>query len=154
MQTAIGAPNDTYALAGNTPLIHEGDKVYQWNQFYQIHTGGCYDEVLLPTGLMFKTDLTGRDPTKWAPTQWQYNGILYDSADSIRAAANKSDFVNPGPNVDGPWACTDTFGEPLPHDTLNPPVSVQPDGNRFALDMEEKYVEWSEHAKCPLQDLD
>ena len=125
------------------PLLHEDEKIFQWNQFYALHTGPCYDEDLLPTGLLFKSDITGRDPTKWSVAGWQYNGVFYETEDAFRAAVSASNFVKPGLNVDGQWACTDYNGDSFPHDELNPPVSVQPDGPRFALDEKERYVEWS-----------
>ena len=142
-QTCLGAANDTLAPVGTTPLLHEDGKIMQWNQYYGLHTGNCFDEDLLPTGLLFKTDITGRDPSKWSVIAWYYNGIFYESEAVFRQAINSTGFVKPGPNVDGKWACTDYNGDPLPHDQLNPPVPVQPDGPRFALDEQEKYVEWS-----------
>ena len=139
----MGALNDTLALAASTPLTFEGDRVSQWNQFYSINTTPCLDEYLLLSGLQFKTDITGRDPAKWSVTGWQYNGIFYPSEAAFRQAINSTGFIRPGLNVDGDWACTDYNGEPFPHDDLNPPVPVLPDGARFAVDVEEKYVEWS-----------
>ncbi|KAL9609939.1 MAG: hypothetical protein Q9167_005335 [Letrouitia subvulpina] len=140
--TATGTENDTFAIAGNSPLIHEDGKIFQWNQFYSLHTGACFDEDTLPSGLMFKTDITGRDPAKWSVAAWQFNGIFYESEAAFRRAINSSSFIIPGPNIDGDWACTDYNGNPLPHDELYPPVPVQPDGPRFAVDEQEKYVEW------------
>lgn len=92
---------------------------------------------------MFKTDITGRDPAKWSVVAWQYNGIFYESEAAFRRAFNSSSFLRPGPNVDGDWACTDFNGDPLPNDKISPPVPVQPEGSRFAVDEQEKYVEWS-----------
>ncbi|KAI4252160.1 MAG: hypothetical protein LQ352_004444, partial [Teloschistes flavicans] len=140
--TATGDASGTFALAGTTPLIFEGDRVLQWNQLYALHTGACEDEDILPSGLMFKTDITGRDPSKWSVVALQYNGIFYESEADLRKAINSSGFVKPGPNVDGTWACTDYNNVSFPHDELNPPVSVAPDGARFTVDVEEKYIEW------------
>ncbi|KAL8725493.1 MAG: hypothetical protein Q9166_007313 [cf. Caloplaca sp. 2 TL-2023] len=140
--TATGTPNDTFAIAGTTPLIHEDDRIYQWNQFYSIHTGACVSEDLLPSGLMFKADITGRDPANWSVVAWQYNGVFYESETTFRRAINSTGFIRPGTNTDGDWACTDYNNDPFPHDELNPPVPVQPDGSRFAVDEQEKYVQW------------
>ena len=146
-KTALGAPNDTLAIAGSAPLTFEDDKVFQWNQFYSINTTPCLDEYLLQSGLEFKTDITGRDPAKWSVVAWQYNGIFYESETAFRQALNSSTFTRPGPNSDGPWACTDYNGGSFPHDELNPPVPVQPDGPRFAVDEQEGYIEWSTSTK-------
>lgn len=142
-QTALGTPNDTLAIAGSAPLTFEDDKVFQWNQFYSINTTPCLDEYLLLSGLEFKADITGRDPAKWSVVAWQYNGIFYESETAFRQALNSSNFAIPGPNSDGDWACTDYNGDSFPHDELNPPVPVQPDGPRFAVDEQEGYIEWS-----------
>ena len=125
-------------------MIHEDNKIFQWNQFYGLHTGACFDEYLLPSGLLFKTDITERDPAKWSVVAWQYNGIFYESEAAFRRAFDSSSFERPGANVDGDWACTDYNGDPFPRDELNPPLPVQPDGLHYAVDEQEKYVEWSE----------
>ena len=135
--------NDTLLISGASPLLFEDERVYQWNQFFGYHTGVFIDESLLPTGLEFKSDITGRDPSKWSVLGWYYNGIYYESEAAFRRAINSTGFVRPWPNVDGAWGGTDYNNETLPNDKLNPPVSVQPDGSRFAVDVEEKYVEWS-----------
>lgn len=98
---------------------------------------------------MFKADITGRDPSKWSVVAWYYNGIFYESEAAFRRAINSTGFVKPGPNVDGDWACTDYNNDPLPHDEQSPPVPVQPDGARFAVDEQEKYVEWSTSRQTP-----
>ena len=123
--------------------MHENNKIFQWNQFYALHTSPCYDEDLLPTGLMFKADFTGRDPSKWADVGWQYNGIFYESEAALRTAINSTGFEKPGINADGGWACTDYNNDPFPHDDISPPLPVQPEGTRFALDDKERYIEWS-----------
>ena len=115
----------------------------QWNQFWGISTSFIFDETLLPTGLQFKVNVTGRNPTGWSVLGWYYNGIFYETADDLRKAIEAPGFPIPGPNVDGPWGSTDQAGEMLPNDQLYPPISIQPDGPRFSLDIKEKYVEWS-----------
>lgn len=133
---------DTLAIAGSDPLTFEDDKVFQWYQFFNINTTPCLDLYLLLSGLQFKADITGRDPSKWSVLAWQYNGIFYETEAAFRQALNSSDFAKPGPAEDGDWACTDQQGEPLPHDELNPPIPVQPDGPRFAVDEKNGYIEW------------
>ena len=137
-------------IAGNDPLLHEGGKIYQWNEFYSAHTGDFFTETILPSGLQFKIDITGRDPSKWSVVAWYYNGGFWNTLDEFRAAMNATNFVRPGPNVDGLWGGTDQAGTVPPHDELYPPISVQPDGNRYSVDMDEQYVEWSKSAfhKC------
>ena len=123
--------------------------MFQWNQVYSIHTGACIDEDVLLTGLEFKVDITGRDPSKWSVVAWWFNGLFYPTLAAFRRAVNSPGFEFPGAPVDGPWACTDYNGKPFPHDKLNPPVPVEPDGARYALDTAHKYVEWSMPTQIP-----
>jgi primary-amine oxidase len=48
------------------------------------------------------------------------------------------------PNMGGDWVTTDKAGPDLPFDNLPPPVQIQPAGQRFAVDEEQKYVEWGD----------
>lgn len=115
----------------------------QWNQFYAINTGVFFDETLLPTGLEFKTDITGRDPSQWSVTGWYYGGQFWPTTEAFVAAASAPGFRNLGAPVDGPWGGTDQQGPLLPHDDLYPPAALQPQGTRYAVDIEQQYVEWS-----------
>lgn len=46
------------------------------------------------------------------------------------------------PNVGGAWTTTDRQGEQPPLDELRIPIQVTPQGGRFSVDQEEKYVRW------------
>ncbi|OCL04443.1 amine oxidase catalytic domain-containing protein [Glonium stellatum] len=140
--SATNSPNDTLVIAGNDPLIHENGIIVQWNQFWGVSTSFIFDETLLPTGLEFKVNVTGRNPSGWSVIGWYYNGNFYETADDLRKAMKVPGFSILGPNVDGPWGSTDQAGEILPNDQLYPPISIQPNGPRFSVDIEEKYVEW------------
>ncbi|KAF4342275.1 multidrug resistance [Fusarium beomiforme] len=140
--TATGSKDDNLLIAGSDPLIHSGDRIFQWNEFYLAHTGEFFSETILPTSLQFKVDITGRDPSKWKVVGWYYDGNYWPStAAFLKSVKNLKQKL--GPNVDGSWTSTDQQGEKLPLDHLYPPVSVQPDGPRFAVDREQNYVEWS-----------
>jgi primary-amine oxidase len=139
--TATGGKDDNLLIAGSDPLIHSGDRVYQWNEFYSAHTGESFSETILPTSLQFKVDITGRDPSKWMVVGWYYDGNYWSTTDAFRKSV-KTLARTPGPNVDGPWTATGQQGDKLPRDHLYPPVSVQPDGPRFGVDREQNYVEW------------
>lgn len=86
--------------------------------------------------------MTGRDPAEWKITGLLYNDIFYETIDDFRKAWNSTGFVKNGPNVDGDWGHSDRRGPELPRDDIYPPVTVAPEGPRFGLDMEQKYVEW------------
>lgn len=104
-----------------------------------------YDPIsLLPLGLYMRTDITGRDPSKWKVTGWVYNNEFYPSLDDFRQAMEDPKFKPLGMNVDEPWAHTKTHGDPLPLDDLPPPAPVQTGKERFTVDEAENYVTWSE----------
>jgi primary-amine oxidase len=139
---ATGADNDTLDIWGIDPLWQDNNKIIRWDAFWNLPTSDFDSETLLPLGLYVMSDVTGRDPSKWKVEGWLYNDIFYDSTKAFRKAYFTKGFKKNGANVDGDWAHTDQQGTVLPKDTAYPPTSVAPTGARFAVDTEEKYVEW------------
>ncbi|KAK0538662.1 hypothetical protein OC835_001357 [Tilletia horrida] len=94
------------------------------------------------TGLFFKVDITGRDPSAWTVDGWLYNNIFYESTDAFRAAWNSTSFEKVTINEPGDWGGTDRVGEPFKYDERVAPVSILPEGKRYAVDAERQYIEW------------
>lgn len=140
--TALGLDNDTMDIWGIDPLWQDDGRVVRWDTFWNYPSDAFDAETLLPLGLYFKSDVTGRDPSQWRLEGWLYDGVFYDTTDAFRAAYWSEGFVKNGPNVEGDWARTDQQGTVMPMDALFPPTSVAPAGSRFAVDAAEKYVEW------------
>jgi primary-amine oxidase len=148
--TVNGTDSDDGEIWGIDPLWHETDNkgnshVVTWVTFWRYPTTDfLFDaETLLPQGLFFKMDITGRDPSKWFLVGWLYNDIYYTSTDAFRKAWQSPNFQKLTPNYAGNWIGTDPApGESMAFDTLPPPTSVQPAGPRFTIDTEEKFVEW------------
>ncbi|OJI80543.1 hypothetical protein ASPTUDRAFT_129166 [Aspergillus tubingensis CBS 134.48] len=115
--TALGLDNDTIRISGINPLI-------------------------LPLGLFFKSDVTGRDPSKWKLEGWFYNNIFYETTNAFRKAYYSPGFVKLPSITEGDWARTDQQGPILPEDQKQPPVMVAPSGARHSLDTDQKYVTW------------
>jgi primary-amine oxidase len=137
-------------LAFAAPLTVSDDKVVMW-QGFNAPTTSIYDTIsLLPLGLYLRTDITGRDPSKWKVTGWVYNNQFYPELDDLRKVITEPDFKPLGANLDEPWAHTNKHGDDLPLDDDPPPASVQPGKARFAVDETESYVTWSEliHTIC------
>jgi primary-amine oxidase len=131
-------------LAFAAPLTLYEDKVIMWQGFNAPVTS-IYDTIsLLPLGLYLRTDITGRDPSKWKVTGWVYNNEFYPSLDDFRKVTADPNFQPLGMNVDEPWAHTKRHGQTLPLDDLPPPALVQTGQARFAVDEAENYVTWSE----------
>ncbi|KAH7177223.1 copper amine oxidase [Fusarium sp. MPI-SDFR-AT-0072] len=129
-------------LAFAAPLTVTDDKVIMWQGFNAPVTS-IYDTIsLLPLGLYLRTDITGRDPTKWNVTGWVYNNEFYKDLDAFRKVIAEPDFKPLGANLDQPWAHTNKHGDTLPLDDEAPPASVQSGKERFAVDEEESYVTW------------
>lgn len=139
---AVGGDNDTLDIWGIDPLWQDDGRIVRWDTFWHFPVDKFDAETLLPLGLYFRSDVTGRDPSKWKLEGWLYNDVFYDNTEAFRAAYNSPGFQKLAPNDEGNWARTDRQGPILPYDTLSPPVSVAPAGSRYAVDEENKYVEW------------
>lgn len=143
--TALGLANDTIDIWGIDPLWQDDGRVVRWDAFWNLPSDGFDAETLLPLGLYFKSDVTGRDPSQWTLEGWLYDGVYYETTEAFRSAywgGGDPAFVKNGANVEGDWARTGQHGEAMPLDTHAPPASVAPSGSRFAVDAREKYVEW------------
>ncbi|KAK6910889.1 hypothetical protein I203_104924 [Kwoniella mangroviensis CBS 8507] len=147
--------NDTFDMWGIDPLWHEKDEdgndhVIDWVGFWrypatrQMNNGSInFDgETLLPQGLYMQFDITGRDKSQWKFLGVLYGDEYYTSIDDFRSAWQSSDFKKYTPNMGGKWIETDKTGKELPLDTEVPPMGVQPGGQRFKVDEENKFVEW------------
>ncbi|KAL4807301.1 copper amine oxidase [Aspergillus unguis] len=140
--TALGLENDTLDIWGIDPLWQDDGRIIRWDMFWNM-AGDQFDSgTLLPLGLYVKSDVTGRDPSQWRLLGWMYNGIFYETTEQFRRAYWSPGFVKLSPNTDGPWAHTDQSGPVPPGDLKQPPVMVAPDGARYSVDTDQKYVTW------------
>lgn len=71
-----------------------------------------------------------------------YNGLFYATIDEFRSAWQAEGFTKLKPNIGGEWSTTDKQGGGLAYDDVPPPRQVQPGGQRFEVDVKEKYVKW------------
>jgi primary-amine oxidase len=88
--------------------------------------------------------MTGRDPNGWGLVAWLYNDVLYSSTEEFRAAWASGKIAKLEKNASGPHVSTDRQGDALPMDDIPPPMMIQPAGQRFAIDHDQKYIEWGE----------
>lgn len=137
-----GAQNDTLTIWGTDPVYQDGDTIKRWDVFMNIPTSIFDVQSLLPMGLYYFSDVTGRDPSKWKVEGWYYNGVFYETTEEFRDAYWGNEVEKLGGNADGPWAQTDRQGDMLPQDDKVAPTAVAPAGGRFSVDLQEKYVEW------------
>ncbi|KAI0123803.1 membrane copper amine oxidase [Xylariales sp. AK1849] len=139
---ATGADNDTLDVWGIDPLWQDDGRIIRWDMFWNLPTDEFDCETLLPLGLYFKSDVTGRDPSQWSLKGWLYNNVFYETTEAFRAAYWSGALEKLGVNTEGSWAQTDPQGPGLPYDSNCPPTTIAPSGSRFAVDYERKYVEW------------
>jgi primary-amine oxidase len=139
--SALGLDNDTLDVWGIDPLNQE-DGIIRWDVFWNNPLTDFDSGTLLPLGLYFKTNVTGRDPTKWTHEGWLYNDIFYPTTEAFRAAYWKPGFEKLPANIDGSWGWTDQEGAPPPLDTDFTPMSIAPSGSRYFADAEQQYVKW------------
>ncbi|KAK0625529.1 copper amine oxidase [Bombardia bombarda] len=144
--TAMGLDNDTLDIWGIDPVWQEDGKIIRWDAFWNFPTGDFDSETLLPLGLYFMSDVTGRDPSKWKLEGWLYDNIFYATTEEFRTAYFGSCFKKHGANVDGDWAGSNQQGPILPMDNALPPIEVAPAGSRYAVDHEQNYVEWMDYS--------
>ncbi|KAL4959101.1 copper amine oxidase [Aspergillus stella-maris] len=140
--TALGLENDTLDIWGIDPLWQDDGRIVRWDMFWNIADGQWDSGTLLPLGLYLKSDVTGRDPSQWKLLGWMYNDVFYETTEEFREAYWSPGFVKLGPNLDGAWAHTDQRGQVPPQDRKQPPQSVAPEGARYSVDTERKYVAW------------
>ncbi|KAJ7320783.1 putative copper amine oxidase [Mycena albidolilacea] len=147
--TATGSDDDDFDIWGIDPLwmeeIDGEQRVVLWETYwrYPSDEDAVFDgETLLPQGLFFKTDITGRDSSKWKVLGWLYGDIFYSTTEEFRKAWSSPGFVKYDLNLPGTWIGSDQTGDRFPGDNIAPPLAVQPDGQRFSVDEKQKYVEW------------
>lgn len=138
----MGLENDTIAPGGIDPLYQDDDRVMRWDGFFSLPTSIFDSSSMLPMGLYFLSDITGRDPSKWSLLGWYYNGIYYETTDDFRTAYFSGNFEKLDGNWDGAWAHTDQQGPVAPFDKKSPPVALAPQGSRYSVNSDSKYVEW------------
>jgi primary-amine oxidase len=97
---------------------------------------------LLAQGLYCRFDITGRDSSKWKIYEWFYNGVLYDSTKAFRGAWKSGELKKLPPNRDGKWTEAQPDEKGMPGREKNTPIMIQPDGPRYKVDKEEKFVSW------------
>ncbi|KAJ9639223.1 hypothetical protein H2204_003834 [Knufia peltigerae] len=146
--TYTNSPDDPITIGPSDPLWID-DKtgaVTTWNEYTPSPTGMYGTGSLLRGGLAVRTDLTGRDPSKWSVLGWYYNGEFFKTTDEFKSAFHNGTFEYFKPTPDGDWGVTAPNAPALPHDEIPPPVSVQPAGPRFGVDTEETYIEWMDYS--------
>ncbi|PNS15337.1 Copper amine oxidase 1 [Sphaceloma murrayae] len=141
-----GGENDTIDIWGIDPLWQDDGRIVRWDTFWNVPEDDFDAQTLLPLGLYFKSDVTGRDPAQWQFQGWLYNDVFYETTDAFRAAFYSPGFERLAPNVEGDWARTDQEGPVLQYDDQSPPVMVAPSGPRYGVDVARKYVEWMDYS--------
>lgn len=145
--TSGEAIDETFSFWGIDPLWYEPneageERTIYWAQIWR-NAGDTGADTLLPQGVYFRFDITGRDKSQWSLTGILYGDEYYHSVDEFRSAWQQPDFKKMPVNTPGEWMDLISGLGDLPLDTLPPPQSVQAAGQqRFKVDEEQKYVEW------------
>jgi primary-amine oxidase len=139
--TAAG-DNATMQIWAVDPVNQEGGKITVWHQFVKNSVEGWDTGSIMPSGLYFVADLTGRDSSKWSLQGWLYNNIFYSTTNELRAAFRAPGFEKLSLNYEGEWDSVDHQEPTPPQDTRTPPIAIAPGGDRYSVDTQQKYVEW------------
>ncbi|KAK3317705.1 copper amine oxidase [Cercophora scortea] len=139
-QTQDGAGQDVLEPSSNDQTFIEDGRVMRWVTFFPVSDAS----TLLPQGLYFKADTTGRDPAQWKVVMWLYNGITYPSIKEFRAAWQSSGFEKLESGIDGTWTALEPDLPPNneEYSTNAPPNVLQPHGSRIKLDRAQSFVSW------------
>jgi primary-amine oxidase len=153
--TASGSDHDNLDIWGIDPLWHPTpNTTVQWMTYWRIPESIFDGETLLPQGLFFELNTTGRDPAAWSVLGWLWANTYYETTDQFRAAWKAGHLPRLEHNAEGAWIGTDYAGpqtdvgkdSKMWASEKAPPVMVPPgnsDGLRYKVDVENQYVEWS-----------
>lgn len=133
---------DGLEIGFRDPWIDGDGRTVRWCVFQR--AGKQWESrTLLPQGLFFKIETTGRDPKKWKVLHWFYNNVLYNSTEEFRAAWMTPGFVTTPSNLDGAWTRIDDLAgydeEPQEDDAL---IKNESHNQKFTFDKEQKFVSW------------
>lgn len=128
-------------MAVSRPVAFENNTVSIWAT---VHSPGYRMDSwsLLAQGLYCRFDISGRDPKQWKIHEWFYNGVSYSSTGDFRAAWEKGEVQKMPPNRDGKWSEAQPDKQGIPGREKNTPIMIQPDGPRYKIDEQEKFVSW------------
>ena len=141
-------PRNGLFTLGINPYWQDDGRVKRWDTFLRKSGDEFNDGTLLPLGLYFKSDITGRDIKKWKLEGWFYNNVWYSSTGEFQKAYWAPGFEKVRGGSEGAWAHTDRQGEPLPRDTAPPPAASASSPPRFSVDVKKDYVEVSYSRSC------
>ncbi|KDN47129.1 copper amine oxidase [Tilletiaria anomala UBC 951] len=145
---AVGDDDDTASTWGTDPVWQQGNatdpKIIRWVGYWANIEGFPFDsQTLLPQGIYFEVETTGRDPSKWKEMGWLYNNVYYEDKAAFRTAWSQPGFEKAAQrNTYGTWTATDRQGEPLAEDAKARPVVIAPEGQRFSVDSARKFIQW------------
>jgi primary-amine oxidase len=139
-----GTDKGALVVWGTDPLMQDdpNGRIVRWDAFWHDSLDFFNTMTLLPLGLYVRSDVTGRDVSKWKVTGWFYNNIFYNSTEAFTKAYWSPGFQKLGGEYEGDWGRTDQIDAPLPRDNTPPPMGTTPTPARFAVDKEQLYAEW------------
>lgn len=133
---------DGLEIGFRDPWIDSNGRTVRWCVFQRAGQP-WHSRTLLPQGLYFKIDTTGRDPKEWKVLHWFYNKVLYNSTEEFRAAWATPGFAVIPPNLDGEWTQIGTKAsyKEQPKDSA---ASKGPGwiDQTFQLDKQQRFVSW------------
>ncbi|RPA74463.1 amine oxidase catalytic domain-containing protein [Ascobolus immersus RN42] len=137
---------DNGALLPIDPIWREGGRTISWDHLWSLGSGENDIMTIQPSGLHFKTDMTGRDPSKWKLMGLWFNKKLYKSVAEFRKAYEAGKLPKDLRVEEGEWSSTDPSEEDeedeVDGNDIEPPSQIAPSGGRHRIDVEQNYVEW------------
>ncbi|KAJ6784037.1 hypothetical protein PWT90_00324 [Aphanocladium album] len=132
---------DGLEISFRDPWIDRDGRTVRWCLFQR--EGKKWDtNTLLPQGLYFKIDTTGRDPTEWKVLNWFYNNVLYNSTEEFRTAWMMPGFEITPRNLDGEWTHIDDDANFDSHPKQSPSIPIDLGKQSFTLNKDQRIVSW------------
>lgn len=142
---SYGLDDSPMQIGATDPLVYDPKtkSLFSWGTVFLDNKWSAGD--ILPTGLFIKTNITGRDSSKFEVVQWVYNNIAYNSTEAFYDAWNSNDFEKlPQVSLNQSWTNpsrrNDSGTRPL--DDRTSPIVIEPEGRRWQYNEEERYFTW------------
>lgn len=133
---------DGLEIGFRDPWVDSDGRTVRWCVF-QRAAKKWEARTLLPQGLYFKIDTTGRDPREWKVLHWFYNNVLYNSTEEFREAWATPGFVITPPNLDGEWTHIDSFASYEKQPRVDGATPGTDSSNQsFEFDKKQNYISW------------
>lgn len=142
---SYGLEGSKMQLGSTDPLVYDREtkSVFSWGTVFLDNEWRAGD--ILPTGLFFKTNITGRDSSTFKVVLWVYNNVAYNSTEAFYEAWKSKSIVKlPQVSTNQNWTNPSRNGDSDTRllDDRTSPIVIEPQGRRWQVNEKERYFTW------------